>query len=147
LAYHANTTTKADNFYPPGKLQSWLTTNTVDNQLLLDPTEREAWLTAFRKSGLRGATNGYRVLDQNLNYEEEQADLEAGKLTTKIMIPCLAIDATPDKASIPGFMEGAMKPHVEGELKVKVVGSQGHYPHILSKEEVNEAIEQLILGV
>jgi hypothetical protein len=44
-------------------------------------------------------------------------------------------------------MEGAMKPHVEGELKMKVVGSQGHYPHILSKEEVNEAIEDLITAV
>jgi hypothetical protein len=81
-----------------------------------------------------------------LNVEEEEADLAAGKLTTKIHVPVLAIDSKPDKASLPGFVEGSTRPHAS-QLTVKVVQSQGHYPHIVSKEEVNQSLYDLISGI
>lgn len=59
----------------------------------------------------------------------------------------LAIDAAPDKASVPGSMEGSLKAYVEDKMVVKVVQSQGHYPHIVSKEEVSEAIEKFISAI
>lgn len=84
---------------------------------------------------------------QNLNVEVEKADLAEGRLTTKIEVPVLAIDAQPDKASIPHFFEGSLKPHVTAELIFKIVQSQGHYPHIVSKDEVNQYISELISKV
>lgn len=80
------------------------------------------------------------------NQDEEKADLEAGKLTTKIHVPVLCIDSKPDKASLPGFMEGSTRPHAS-QFTVKVVQSQGHYPHIVSKEEVNQSLYDLISGI
>ncbi|ETN37923.1 uncharacterized protein HMPREF1541_07546 [Cyphellophora europaea CBS 101466] len=144
VAYHKNVDIKADSFYPPGKLQAWLEADRNDEQVLLSPEESTRWLEAFRKSGFRGATNGYRVMAENLNEEHEKADLAAGKLTTKIEIPVLAIESTPDKASLPGFMEGAIKPYATAQLTTKTVESQGHYPHIVSKEEVNQAVHEFL---
>ncbi|KAJ9615923.1 hypothetical protein H2200_002000 [Cladophialophora chaetospira] len=146
IAYHANVDIKDDNFYPPGKLEAWLTADRNDHDILLDAEESAAWFDAFRKGGFRGPTHWYRGLTANLNEEEEKADLAAGKLATEINVPVLAIDAKPDKASIPGFLEGATRKHAP-QLVVKVVDSQGHYPHIVSKEEVNEALQGLISEV
>ena len=114
--------------------------------MILDAEERDAWLDAFGKGGLLGPTNWYRGMTGKENVEEEKADLDAGKLTTKLNVPVLAIDSKPDRASLPGFLVGAMKPHAE-QLTVKVVESEGHYPHIVSKEEVNQALYGLISAI
>ena len=146
LAYHADATIKADNFYPPGAMEAWLQSNRNDGpaNLLLSPTEAADWLASFRASGLRGATRGYQLMTDNLNEAHEKADLAAGKLTTKIRgIPVLAVDATPDKASLPGFMEGAFKGVVDS-YALRVVARQGHYPHVVSREEVNRWIGELV---
>lgn len=142
-------TIKADNFYPPGQCEAWLSADRNDNNLLIDADEAAAWLAAFKKSGFHGATRGYQLMTDNLNEEFEQADLAAGKLTTKLNVPVLAIDSQPDKASLPGFMDGAIKAHVEdeGQLTLKVAQSQGHYPHIVSRDEVNQWILELVQAV
>lgn len=140
-------TIKADNFYPPGKMEAWLAANRNDRNILLSADEAKTWLAAFQTSGLRGATRGYQLMTDNLNEAMEKADLAAGKLTTRIRgIPVLAIDATPDKASVPGFMEGAVKGYSDGGYTLRTASSQGHYPHIVSRDEVNGWIDNLIGG-
>lgn len=137
---------KADNFYPPGQCEAWLKADRNDSQILLDPGESAAWLNAFRNGGFRGPTNWYRIMTEKLNEEDEKADTAAGKLATKIHVPVLAIESKPDKASLPGFLEGATRPYAV-QLTVKIVTSQGHYPHIVSKEEVNQSLHDLITGI
>lgn len=83
---------------------------------------------------------------ENLNEEDDKADIAEGKMTTKINVPVLVIDSQPDKASLPGSMEGATRPYA-AQLTVKTVQSQGHYPHIVSKEEVNQSLHDLISGI
>ncbi len=146
LAYHANVDIKADNFYPPGQLEAWLHADRNDKQILLDKEEAASWLVAFSKGGFWGPTNWYRQITDTVNEEDEKADLAAGKMTTEIRVPVLAIDSKPDKSSFPGFLEGSIRPHAK-ELTIKVVESQGHYPHIVSKEEVNRALDDLISGI
>jgi soluble epoxide hydrolase / lipid-phosphate phosphatase len=146
IAYHKNVEIKADNFYPPGKLEAWLKADRNDREILQDAEESAAWLEAFRIGGFRGPTNGYRLLTGKQIVEDDKAALAAGQLTTTIGVPVLAIEAQPDKSSIPGFVEKGTRPHAP-QLTAIVVGSQGHYPHILSKDEVNQAISDLIKGV
>ncbi|KIV86333.1 hypothetical protein PV11_01950 [Exophiala sideris] len=143
LTYHSDVDVQADSFYPPGRCEAWLMADENDNQTLLDPAESTAWLHAFHDGGFRGPTNWYRAMTENLSEEGEKADIAAGKLATRIDVPVLAIDSKPDKASLPGFLEGSMTPHA-AQLTVKVVQSQGHYPHIVSKEEVNQFLHDLI---
>lgn len=146
LAYHKDVVTKADNFYPPGKLEAWLEADRNDHNILIGSEESAAWFEAFSKGGFRGPLNWYRGMTGNTNQEEEQADLASGKMISKINVPVLVVDAKPDKASIPGFVEGSTKQHAE-HLTVKTVETQGHYPHIISKEEVNQALSDLISKV
>ncbi|KAK4944319.1 hypothetical protein LTR10_016205 [Elasticomyces elasticus] len=146
LTYHRDVDVQADNFYPPGRCEAWLTADRNDNQTLLDSEDSAAWLRAFRDGGFHGPTNWYRAMTENLSEEGEKADIAAGKLAIKIDVPVMAIDSKPDKASLPGFLEGAMAPHAP-RLTVKVVQSQGHYPHIVSKEEVNQSLHDLISEV
>ena len=105
-----------------------------------------AWLDAFRNGGFRGPINWYLVTSEKQSEEDQKADIAAGKLTANIHVPVLAIDSKPDKATVPGFFECAMKPYA-AQLTVKVVQSQGHYPHIVSKEEVNQSLRDLISGI
>lgn len=130
-------------------MEAWLKADRNDKNILLSPAEAKTWLAAFRRSGLRGATRGYQLMTDNLNEATEKADLASGKLTTKIRaasVPVLAIDATPDKASVPGFMEGALKGNVDA-WTMRTASSQGHYPHIVSSDEVNGWIGELVAGV
>ncbi|KAK5049045.1 hypothetical protein LTR84_005467 [Exophiala bonariae] len=146
LAYHKDVITKADNFYPPGKLEAWLEADRNDHNVLTNSEESAAWYDAFSKGGFRGPLNWYHGMSGNINQEEEKADLASGKMISKINVPVLVVDAKPDKSSIPGFMEGSTKQYAE-QVTVKTVETQGHYPHITSKEEVNQAIGDLISGV
>lgn len=147
IAFNADVEKRAREFYPPEKLEAWLTREGGDEdegETILSEDERKAWLDAYRKSGLRGATNGYRVMMQNLNFDEEEKDVEAGKVRVKIGVPVLGIDSRADSASIPGFVEGGTKVWVEDGVQSSfvTVGSQGHYPQIVSREEVNTAMEE-----
>lgn len=135
---------RAEHFYPPGRLKTWLEADRRDSNILLNSEEQSAWLDAFSTGGFQGPTNFYRVMVQNLNEKVEKEDLDAGKLATKIEIPVLLVDAQPDKASVPGMIEGATKPHTSGKVTVKTVDSQGHYPHIVSRDEVNQVLKDFL---
>jgi len=117
-----------------------------DHQTLLSPEESAAWLCACREGGFRGRTDWYRAMIENLSEEGEKADSAAGRLAIRIDVPVLGTDFEPDKASLPGFLEGAMVPHAT-QLTVKGVQSQGHYPHIVSKVKLNQLLHDLIPGI
>ena len=149
IAFNADVNVRADNFYPPGKLEAWLRANQTDDKLVLNAEEKQAWLEAFREGDWQAATNGYRLMTQNLNENDEKADLAASKMATKIEVPVLVIDAQPDKATVPGSMEKAIRPYIgeTGQVTFKTVKSQGHFPHIVSSGEVNQAIHTLLESV
>lgn len=141
LIYEQDANWKADNFYPPGKLEAWLTSDRRGRHSIVDKEERGRWLTAFRSGGLRGPTNWYRALLDNVHLSEESSALSAGHITTELRVPVLAIDSQPDNASVPGFLEAAMKDRAS-QLSVKLVDAQGHWPHIVAYNEVNKLIER-----
>ena len=146
IAYHADMNVRADNFYAPGKLEAWLRQDRIDNKIILNAEEKATCLKAFREGDWRAATTGYCLMTQNLNEEREKADLAAGRMTAKLEIPVLAIDSQPDRTSVPGSMSAAFRSHIgeKGHVTFKTVESQGHYPHIVSNEEVSKAIRSII---
>lgn len=96
---------------------------------------------AFRSGGLRGPTNWYRALLENIHLGQESIAPYGSHIPTELRVPVLAIDSQPDNASIPGFLETAMRDRAS-QLSVKLVDAQGHWPHIVAFNEVNKLIER-----
>lgn len=147
IAYTSDQDSKAENFYPPGRLETWLNSDQRDAAILLDADEQKTWLEVFGQSGFYALLNWYRTMVENSSESEEKADLDAGRLTTEISVPVLCLTASPDKTVIPGSMEGGVKNFSSGEVTVKVVSSQGHYPHLTSRDEANQALSDFLAKV
>lgn len=103
-------------------------------------------MEAFGRGGMRGPTNWYRALTCNVNKSEEDELLQQGQLSITIDVPVLGIDSQPDKASVPGFMEASMKSYA-ASLKLSLVETQGHWPHIVAYKEVNRLILEHIQSI
>ncbi|KAJ5106251.1 hypothetical protein N7456_002926 [Penicillium angulare] len=146
IAYHGDMDVRSEHFYPPGKLEAWLKADRVDDFLVLSVEDKENLVDSFRKGDWVAATNGYRLMAGNLNEERENADIAAGKLATKIKVPVLGIDSQAEKSSLPGSMQKGVSQFLEDESlgTFVTVPSQGHYPHVVSAGEVNEAIKSLV---
>lgn len=143
LVYEADATLKADQFYPPGKLEAWLKKDCRGKSNIVNAADQAVWVDAFRHGGLRGPTNWYRALLDNVNKSEEDESILQGEITIPIKVPVLGIDSQPDHASLPGFMEFSMKPFAT-QLQVALVQSCGHWPHLVSSREVNQLIQEHI---
>ncbi|KAJ9605679.1 hypothetical protein H2200_009528 [Cladophialophora chaetospira] len=137
LVYDRDVENKAENFYPPGRLEAWLSADSFSGRQTVQQDEADNWLDSFQKGGLRGPTNWYRMLVDNLNEEHERRAIAEGQMLTQIDQPVLGIDSMPDRLTIPGFMEGALKAHAT-QLVMKTVNCQGHWPHLVAHEERHE---------
>ncbi|KAJ5278711.1 hypothetical protein N7478_004083 [Penicillium angulare] len=149
IAYHEDMDVRSEHFYPPGKLQAWLKADRVDHSLVLHDEDKENLIGSFRKGDWVAATNGYRLMAENLNEEREKADIADGKLATTIKVPVLGIDSQADKTSLSGSMQKGVSQFLDDESlgTFVTVPSQGHYPHVVSAVEVNGAIKSLVESI
>lgn len=146
IAYHRDVNVRAEYFYPPGKLESWLTANRIEDSLILSDEEKKVWIESFQKGDWLAATNGYRLMVDNLSEDREKADLAAGKVTTQIRVPVLSIASKADSTSSPATVHNLTGQYLQDKTRgiFLTVQSQGHYPHVLSAAEVNEAVRDLV---
>jgi pimeloyl-ACP methyl ester carboxylesterase len=141
------------NFCPPGELERWLT---ADNRLpqslsILSEAETSMHNQIFSLhnqdgGGYRGPTNWYRTLIGNINIADEQAAIRAGALGLQIKCPVLAIDSAPSAASLPGFMEGSLRPFAK-DVRFKTAKTVGHWVQIESRDDVNGWLEEFFREV
>ena len=138
LVLAADTDIMDDNFYGPGRLQAWLSSDQKTSKHITPLRE-----AIFPRAGSRGPTNWYRVLLGNIGMEEVIEALKAGKLRVGLALPVLTIESQPGGMSLPGAMAKALEPYAR-DLTNVVVSSRGHWPHVIVPGEVNAAIEKLL---
>lgn len=152
IAFNNDPRERAEWFYPPGQLERYLKEGKFLGAVVLDQEAEKRWKEAFGgigEKGWRAVLAGYRVMVENLNENIEKLDLKENRARMKLEVPVLAIDSTPDRISVPGLMEKSIEAYLgqTGTLMTKTVQSQGHYPHLVSKHEVMQAIEDFVKGV
>ncbi len=76
-----------------------------------------------------------------MNESDETLSLASGAIGPEIKCPVLAIDSAPSPASLPGFMEGSIRPFAP-HLRFKTAGKEGHWLQIECADEINALLEE-----
>ncbi|KAJ1965130.1 hypothetical protein GGI12_000975 [Dipsacomyces acuminosporus] len=109
----------------------------VQRSSLLSEAELQYYISEYKRHGMGGPTNYYRVWE--MNWQEEH---DAGFLNTKINKPSMMVTVDKDRA-LPAEMTKGMEDYIPGLMRAHIQGS-GHWVLAEQKDQANAALTQYL---
>ncbi|KAJ1955758.1 hypothetical protein GGI12_005483 [Dipsacomyces acuminosporus] len=109
----------------------------IQRSSLLSEAELQYYISMYKRHGMGGPTNYYRVWE--MNWQEEH---DAGFFNSTINKPSMMVTVDKDRA-LPAEMTKGMEDYIPGLMRAHIQGS-GHWVLVEQKDQANAALTQYL---